>query len=212
MLYRSLPARLLFTASVLALPLAASGCGRTACFTWSTQEGTCPAQSEALAFFSNPLCPGQITAVDSEATSDLDGKLCCYEVTAREDSEEANCQGFGGASSGGSKAVGNGGSVGFAVSTGGDVGGAGPSTTGAGGGAPCARCSEVIGVTTPTEFCDGSAELFKDLIGCACSGPCGAACADNFCPGNPASSECAVCIQDPSQGCGNQLTACVNDL
>jgi hypothetical protein len=210
MISRTLSSRLLLAAAVLALPFTGGGCGRTACFTWSTQEGACPAQSEALAFFSNPLCPGQITAVDSEPVNEYDGKLCCYQVTAREQTDEGLCQGFGGSSSGGQ---GFGGSSSSPVSTGVGQGGfGGASTTGQGGGTTCARCGEEIGTTSPALLCDGSAELFKELIDCACSGACGAVCADNFCAGNPASSDCAVCLQDASLGCGNQLTACANDV
>ena len=119
MLFRILPSRLLLAAAVLALPLTGGGCGRRACFTWSASEGACPAQSEALTFFSSPSCPGRITSVESAPTNELDGGLCCYEVLGNEQVDESSCQGFGGSNSGGVSS-GFGGSVtsvSFAAST-----------------------------------------------------------------------------------------------
>jgi hypothetical protein len=210
MITRTLSSRLLL-AAVLALPVTSAGCGRTACFTWSTLEGACPARSDALSFFTNPRCPGQITSVESEPVADAEGKLCCYQVTERAQTDESLCQGFGGSTSTGQGFGGNGSSA-FAASSGVGQGGFGGSTTGQDGGTSCVRCGEEIGNTTPALFCDGSAALFNNLINCACSGACSATCVDTFCPGNPASNDCASCIADVSLGCGNQLNACANDL
>ncbi|MFS8067638.1 MAG: hypothetical protein ACMG6S_14840 [Byssovorax sp.] len=208
MLFRILPSRLLLAAAVLALPLTGGGCGRQACFTWTASEGTCPAQSEALAFFSSPRCPGRITSVESAPTSELDGTLCCYEVAGDERVDQPSCQGFGGSNSG-SESSGFGGSAEFAVSSTGGPGGFG----GQGGSAPCARCAEAFTQLSPEQLCSGtSADLLKTLFGCACNTTCAAQCGDSFCAGNPPSPECGNCLQDPVQGCGEQLAACANDL
>lgn len=208
MLFRILPSRSILAAAVLALPLTGGGCGRRACFTWSAREGACPAQSEALQFFSNPRCPGQITSVESPPTNELDGELCCYEVVAdgqMNNEDDLGCQGFGGsnpATTGG----GFGGSVGFVASTSVGQGGAGGTTT-------CARCAEVVDSLLTAQLCDDpTAFIVKTLIGCACNATCAPVCGATFCMGNPPTPECSDCLHDPLQGCGNEFTDCVNDL
>lgn len=199
--FRLLPSRLLLAAAVLALPLTGGGCGRRACFTWSTQEGSCPAQSEALQFFSTPRCPGQITSVESAPTHELDGTLCCYEVTADEKAIEPGCQGFGGANSTGREE-----SVSFAAATSGGQGGAGGDPT-------CARCAEAIDNFAGVSICtDTTAHLLDALLTCACSTTCADPCIDSFCSSASPSPECTVCLLDTSLGCGNEFDACLNDL
>jgi hypothetical protein len=201
MIASTFPARFLLATAALVLPLLAGGCGRTACFTWSAQEGQCPAQSEALAFFSSPTCPGQVIAVDSEATSDLDGQLCCYEVTARARAPEENCQGFGGASSSGRDEA----SAAFATSV-------GPGGFGGQSGV-CLHCPEILEVPDKIPPCESSAKLFDQLITCACFQACSTACADSFCQADAASPGCAACMKDStSQGCGEASNACASDF
>jgi hypothetical protein len=37
-------------------------------------------------------------------------------------------------------------------------------------------------------------------------------CEDNLCSVNVTSEECGICLKDKVQGCGNELTACLEDL
>ncbi|MEP7123846.1 MAG: hypothetical protein ABJE95_23155 [Byssovorax sp.] len=181
----------LLVAAVVALPFVGGGCGREACFTWTTAEGMCPARSDALAFFSNPKCPGKVTSVESEGTSELDGTLCCYQVISRAQSDEASCQGFGGASSE---------SVGFAASTG-SVG-SGPS---------CAHCGDTINTAPSKPICPESQPFIDDFVTCACSESCASDCGDNLCVSTPTSMACFTCLEDPT-GCQSQFSACSNDI
>ena len=200
MIASTFPTRFFLATALLALPLLAGGCGRKACFTWSAQEGQCPAQSEALAFFVSPTCPGHVITVDSEATSDLDGQLCCYDVTSRDHEQEDSCQGLGGASPGDE------GSTGFSTSA--IAGGFGGQ-----GGTSCLRCPELLEIKEKIPPCASSATLLDQLVTCACFGVCGAACADSFCQSNAASQGCTACLQDSSaQGCGAASNACNADL
>jgi hypothetical protein len=197
---RTLPSRSLLAAAVLALPLTA-GCGRKACFTWTAQEGTCPAQSEALEFFSDPRCPGRITSVESAPTSELDGELCCYAVTANEDVDEGGCAGFGGANSSGSFDE----SSVFAASGGFDGGGPIPPS--------CVSCGAAlkVGVFASTPCNEATGTLVNDLLSCACNGNCSAPCGGDLCGGSAPGSECFVCLQDSTQGCAKELDACFAD-
>jgi hypothetical protein len=197
----TLSSRLLFVAAVAALPFTGGGCGREACFTWSALEGTCPSQSEALSFFSNPECPGKVTSVESEATSEMNGTLCCYQVTAREESDEAACQGFGGASSTGSGGPDGGESSAFAVS----------SSTVSGGGGSCSHCGDVFGLQQPKPICPESELLFKAFADCACSGACAKDCADNFCASVETSPTCFTCLE-AKEGCMMDFSTCANDI
>lgn len=200
MLFRTLPSRLFFAAAVLALPLAGSGCGRKACFTWTAAEGVCPAQSEALRFFSDPRCPGRVTSVESEPSLELDGKLCCYEVVANDAVDERGCGGFGGANSSGSFDE----SSAFAVS--GGFGGSPPTP-------PCVTCGQAVDNIFGSPFCtDTTATLVNTLFACACSERCSAVCESDFCTSVPPGEECSVCLKDPDQGCGKELEACFADF
>jgi hypothetical protein len=193
-----LSSRLLFAASLVALPLLGGGCGREACFTWTAVEGSCPAQAEALPFFSNPKCPGKVLSVDSEATSQLGAELCCYQVTQREATDEANCQGFGGA---GSTESSN-----FVSST-----GQGGFSSGQGGSSSCAQCGDVLAVMQPKPICPESEALFKAFVDCACSGVCAADCGDSFCASVDTSMTCFTCLEDKA-GCMMEFSACANQL
>src|SRR5262245_26750722 len=82
-------ARSLWLACLLAVGLvpATAGCSDEACFSWTKQEGSCPAQTEAIQFFSVPGCNSDVESVDSEGEYVVDdedpiaGDLCCYTVT-----------------------------------------------------------------------------------------------------------------------------------
>jgi hypothetical protein len=199
----NLSSRLLFAAAIVALAFTGGGCGREACFTWSQVEGSCPAQADALPFFTNPKCPGKVLSVDSEGASSLDGTLCCYQVTQRELTDESLCQGFGGASPSESSSF---------VSSTGQGGFGAASTTGAGGSASCAHCSDAFGFApTQQPLCPGSDALFKTMFGCACGGACSADCGDTFCAGNPTGMACFTCLEDKA-GCQAEFSACANDL
>ena len=189
---------MLFTAAIAALSFTGGGCGREACFTWSPTEGACPAQSEALTFFTNPECPGKITSVESDGTSTLEGTLCCYQVTAREQTDEALCQGFGGASSSDSSS--------FVSST-----GQGGVSSGQGGSSSCAHCGEVLAVTQPQPVCPESEALFNAFFDCACSGACATECGDNFCASAPTTMTCFTCLDDTA-GCQKEFAICANDI
>jgi hypothetical protein len=190
--------RLLFAAATVALAFTAGGCGREACFTWTSVEGSCPAQAEALPFFSNPKCPGKVVSVDSEATRRLDVDLCCYEVTQREATDESLCQGFGGASSTESSS--------FVSST-----GQGGVSSGQGGSSSCAHCGDVIGIMQPKPICPESEALFTAFVDCACSGVCAADCGDNFCASVSTSMTCFTCLEDKA-GCMMEFSACANEI
>jgi hypothetical protein len=91
--------RLLGVAAVMAL---GSGCSDEACFTWSAQEGACPAQGEAMQFFVPQGCYGGIASVDSDGefvedddSDEIASDLCCYSVTKSEE-EYTFCDGGGG--------------------------------------------------------------------------------------------------------------------
>lgn len=204
MLFRILPSRLLLAAAVLALPLLGSGCGRKACFTWTAHEGACPAQSEALPFFSDPRCPGQITSVESAPTSELDGELCCYDVIADENATEADCSGgFGGAN-------GTGGFGQSSAFTG--VTSAAAGQGGAGGTTSCAHCADSLDEGQQAVLCnDTTAFLVKTLQQCACTGGCSMPCENDFCAGLFMSPQCFACLQEEGQGCTDALDACFAD-
>ena len=67
----------------------AAGCNDRACVQWSTEEGACPSQQEALSFMPIRDCvaisqgllddENIVKSVDSEGTFDEDS--CCYDVT-----------------------------------------------------------------------------------------------------------------------------------
>ena len=201
----------LFLAILLGLPLSSSACGRNACFSWSTAEGACPAQKDALRFFTDPRCPGNVVSVDSEGTSDFEGRLCCYEVTENDvhfeegfetacrqglsSGTSPNAQGAGGFSSG----------TAVSVSAGQGVGGASPG---------CVLCAETLSSPLPSDvvLCPGSKELFFQLSDCICNGACAERCGDSACAGFETSADCGACIGSFEDGCGSQLDQCASDF
>jgi hypothetical protein len=84
--------------AALGVMVATAGCADEACFSWTTAEGACPSQEEALQFFVPVGCSGAIQSVDSEAEFVEDsedpfpGDLCCYSVT-QSDNDFAFCNG-----------------------------------------------------------------------------------------------------------------------
>ena len=75
----ALESPLLALLAAMLLALAGTGCGKIGCFEWTKAEGACPSKDEALEFFGNPNCGGQVESVDSEP--EYDGEYCCYEIT-----------------------------------------------------------------------------------------------------------------------------------
>lgn len=96
--------RLVFVFSMLpvvaatsALLLAPVGCGPIGCFRASEAGGQCPAQDDALPYFGDPACGGQVASVDSEASvrngTPEEGTLCCYAISNK-DREFTACPDF----------------------------------------------------------------------------------------------------------------------
>ncbi len=65
--------------AVLVLAVATTGCDKVGCFEWTELEGACPSQEEALPYFGDPACGGEVESVDSEP--EYDGDYCCYDIT-----------------------------------------------------------------------------------------------------------------------------------
>lgn len=90
-------------------------------------------------------------------------------------------------------------------------------TTGTGTGCdPGLTCAAAITPPdgNPTKLCDNtvSAKLYDALVQCTCADVCQIQCASSVCVSGSPSSTCAECLQDPANGCGNQLNACANDV
>ena len=91
-------------------------------------------------------------------------------------------------------------------------------TTGSGMGGcdPAYTCAEAITPPTadPSKLCDNTihAKLYDALTQCACVDACQIQCSGSACIGQQTSPSCATCIQDPMSGCGNQFSACANDI
>jgi hypothetical protein len=194
----------LFWSLGLALPLTSAGCGQTACFTWSEDEGACPAQRSALEFFQNPMCPTSIVSVDSEG--DHSNDLCCYAVTKKESPggsfDEASCGLLPPGSSGG---VGGFGGTAVTVGSGSTLPDEPPSS--------CRHCAQVL--ANPTSFsplfCSGSQPLFDTVRACLCEGACTSSCSGNFCMNRASDSACLSCLADSATGCGAEFDKCAND-
>src|SRR5262245_13251591 len=199
MRHRTFSPRFLFTLVVL-LPLLKIGCdGRPAnrkCFAWTKAEGACPAQTDALRFFSDDgSCPFLVQYVHSEG--EFLGDRCCYVVT---DHEEPNpeCVQSG---AGGASVIS---SVSSSVS----------------GGPACLRCSThaIHEFQSGTFFANcwvspQSEALWNALFDCLCVGACQSACTATVCGGvNYETRECFDCASDISVGCGHELSACMNDI
>ena len=78
--------------AALALALATAGCGTVGCFAGTEAEGSCPSQDEAIAFFGDPSCGGQVDSVDSEP--EFDGDYCCYDITKVNNDDLYYCDGL----------------------------------------------------------------------------------------------------------------------
>jgi hypothetical protein len=185
------------TLAIAGLPFAAgAGCaGRSACFTYTQGEYTlngnsCPSVSDALASFSDPKCPGPVSAVDGPGS--FDGQICCYPVTYDDVVPDCGNSGLSGQGGGFTAPppppmVGVGGSVG-----GGSTGSCQP------------LCNEFL--LTGLTVCGGgiAAMELQALVSCAM-----ATCAPNcglFIGGCQAlDSTCEGCLQIT---CSTELSAC----
>ncbi|MFT3773166.1 MAG: hypothetical protein QM820_47915 [Minicystis sp.] len=202
----------------VAFPIASSGCGRSACFVFSQSEfnaqGSCPPMKTALAHFTDTVCPGPVTTVDSEGVFTLNDEnpaqsLCCYSVTQKDfDPEVFNGEcigpGFGGGGSGGVGGGFGGGSVGVTVGVGGGFMG-------------CVTCNQLLNgvIADPNLGCSPEVlTAWQDLqlCGCADGNPCAKVCNLNLCKNAPVSKECSACLADPTKsGCGPEVLECKNN-
>jgi hypothetical protein len=196
-----IPRPILFFALTFALPLAAAGCDKRACFFWTEAEGACPAQDEAIDFFGDGFCESPIESVDSEG--DFDGELCCYDITETGAGDVACDSGGVGAG----------------------AGGFGSTAASSGTGGSCQHCGSFANSfftggagIVPGNLCPISQELYLAMQGCLCSGSCSGSgslasdCPFNTCAGSQASTACFDCGTAPVEGCGNEFTACANDI
>jgi hypothetical protein len=184
--------RIVLAVTALALPMKATGCGRSACITVTQAQllnGSCPSRQTAQSRFSGPDCPGSVTSVDSDGT--LDGNLCCYAVTT-DDNGETSC-GEGGSSGDVFEGEEESSSTGFGGSTG-----------------ACGTCQEVLNGApfNSTMMCSDSLAALQALQTCACNGTCMAACDPNLCISNAPDVGCLSCLQ---ASCTGQLTTCHQD-
>lgn len=203
----------LLAVATVALPVASSGCGRTACFVFTQSEhdahGACPGQQQALTNFTDPKCAGPVVSIDGEGVFQLNVQnpaesLCCYPVTQRDvDALDlaGDCASLG---VGGAGGAGNaGGTITSVVAV------------GTGGGKPggCTRCKDLLmgASTDPNLLCPGVGSSWAAVQGCGCgdAGPCGKLCALNLCSGAPISPDCLTCLDDTANsGCGPALANC----
>src|SRR5262245_45869126 len=207
MKHRILSSRILFTL-VFVVPLLKTGCdgglsGNRRCFAWTKPEGACPAQAEAIDFFEGS-CP---IPVSVDSPGEFLGDRCCYDVTGSyEEPWGVQCPPFG---VGGSFPAT---SAAFSV-------GVGPST-GPPDGPPsgCVRCDMHLTLVlqgVPVPPCRVSQEsqaLWNTLFDCLCTGACQSACSTSFCSVGIPTTACLDCAADTSVGCGDELSACTNDL
>lgn len=77
----------------------------------------------------------------------------------------------------------------------------------------CVGCAEYVsGPQDPSVvLCSSSQLIYKTLFGCLCSGNCAVSCSASLCVGDDPGQSCLDCATDVS-GCGNELSACANDL
>jgi hypothetical protein len=90
-------------------------------------------------------------------------------------------------------------------------------TTGTGTSAcdPAYTCAEAISPPDgdPSKLCEGQHAMLYDLLSqCVCVDACAIECSANACAGLQASGPCTACLQDTANGCGNQFSACANDI
>ena len=76
----------------------------------------------------------------------------------------------------------------------------------------CMTCGDYISNQQMGTLCDGSGSIFLLFSQCMCGGACANACSTSFCNGADPSTECVQCAQDAMVGCGNEFTACMNDM
>jgi hypothetical protein len=196
-------------------PIAASGCGRTACFVYTKAEydahaGSCPAEAKALPNFTDATCPGAVVSVDGPGIFNLnadqpDESLCCYPVTQRDidpDFTNGECAGPNAVGGGG---IGGSFGGGVAVSAGGGFGG-------------CVTCGELLaghGSPSSASVCSGqvsSAWQDVELCACAADSPCAKVCALNLCKDATISQDCRACLEDTAtSGCDSELIGCKSD-
>lgn len=174
----------------LALPLKASGCGRTACITVTAsqlQGGACPDPTAAQARFSSQGCAGPTV----EGPGILDNELCCYPVMLSDDNVNCSGEGVGGTSM----------FDGETSTTGGFGGGFGGSN-GSGGGA---TCEQALQGAPFTQVSTSSMAFLMSLETCACGGTCVATCGQTLCIGNAPTNGCLTCLLS---NCSTQLMNC----
>jgi hypothetical protein len=207
--------RMALAAMVLSVPFAGSGgCGSsTACFQFTRQEFavhmSCPSQTDAMANFTDPSCPGPVVSVDGPGS--FDGQLCCYPVTY--DDINPDC---GNSNSGGSTGSGPTGTFpGVAVGVGAGPASSSSSSTGTGTSceATCASALATGGSVAPCSFNGAAVSAWNDLLGtCACGGFTGDAGAlgcesdcISFCQALGIDPGCMSCLQ---LNCAPQLNDC----
>lgn len=87
--------------------------------------------------------------------------------------------------------------------------------TGTGACDPTYTCAEAITPPEgdPAHLCEGpSAMLYDAFAQCVCVDSCAVECGANTCAGLATTATCQACLADAVNGCGNQFSACANDL
>lgn len=196
--------------------LLGAGCSDGACFRWTEEEGACPAQEDAMAFFEDPTCHfSDIRSVESDG--EFEDDACCYAVIKWDDTDErifdcgptmtvtaVGVGGFGGGGSGVGGAPGTGGGVLVSSSVGQGEGGAMP---------VCIRCPDALMMDgDPKALCPESVAIYDEVQACACNGPCAGVCAESCSTMESPSQECIECLGDSMKGCGEPFAACTNDV
>ncbi|MDI1436022.1 hypothetical protein [Polyangium sorediatum] len=74
----------------------------------------------------------------------------------------------------------------------------------------CVGCAEYTSDPSLV-LCPNSAELYKELFGCLCAETCAVSCSANLCVGAAPAMSCLTCATDVN-GCGNEFSACANDI
>lgn len=72
-------------AATIVLVTVPTGCAPIGCFPMEEAGDACPARADALEYFGDPDCGGEVASVDSEASlrngEPDEGTLCCYAIT-----------------------------------------------------------------------------------------------------------------------------------
>lgn len=194
--------------AAIVLPTISAGCSRTSCIVYSKAEydvhASCPAQKDALPYFTDATCPGPVISVDGEGVFDLnadnaDHSLCCYPVTQQTielDDQRVDCI-----------VTGTGGTGGFEIGGSSGVGGVG------GGFAGCFTCSQVLSAkisADPDLICPELSDPWFSLQACACAqgSGCFAQCELNLCQNTPVSIDCSNCLSGTSNMCTDAVDEC----